>query len=428
MLTRRSYLLATSLAAAALLTEPNRARIGSLVANAKDTGVDPSAASAATAIRGFSGDMYRNVAAERRAKNVACSPFSVAMALAMTRTGARGTTASEMDAVLRAPNPAPQAFNAGLAALAQAVIAPFSDPAADGVKRPRLAIANSIWAQRDLPLEPAFVEALAKYYEAAVHAVDFKTATEAARLEINAWISERTNGKIPEVLSKDALTTMTRMVLANALYLKAPWRTPFNPRLTASAPFTREDGATVSATMMTAPGQTIGYQETPDWFAVELPYVGTQLAMTIVVPTPGRLAAVESSLDGALLERLLAGFPPTRVALRLPRWTFRLPVQLGPLLSRLGMPTAFDERLANFSGITSKAPLHIDKVVHETFIAVDEKGTEAAAATAVIIEAPSIPPPAIPVTVDRSFLYVIHHIAAATPLFVGRVIDPTVER
>ncbi len=421
MVSRRLVLQAVPLAAATALPA-----IATLPATAAlpGTRVAPDAAAvdaAAAAVRDFSADAYRALAlAGDPYADLVCSPYSVAVALAMARAGASGTTASEMDAVLHAPDPAPRALDAGLNALDQLMVAGYQDPGGDGTTCPQLAVANSLWTQLDLSLEPAFRETLTGYYGADAHPVDFRV-TEAARQEINTWIGDRTGGKIPELLAPGVLAPLTKLVLANAIYLKAGWRFPFDVRATAAAPFTRDDGETATVAMMAGTVPQAGYLEGDSWLAVDVPYVGSGLAMAVVVPTRGRLADVEAAIDGAWLTRLLRGFHPTTVQLRLPRWRFRLPTELGGLLARLGMPTAFTPR-ADFSGITSDVDLCIDRVVHEAFIAVDERGTEAAAATAIVLP-PSAQQPR-PVQVDRPFLFVIHDLPRVTPLFIGRVGSP----
>ncbi len=380
---------------------------------------------AAGAVRAFTADMYRELALPAGAArgNLVCSPYSAAVALAMARVGARGQTADEMDTVLHAPAPRPEALDAGLGALDRALAA-LDDPAGTGAQRPRLSMANALWPQYDLPLHPAFVDTLTACYDATAHPVDFRRSTEAARLEINAWVNDRTSGRIPQLLASGVVTTMTCLVLTNAIYLKANWEFPFPDKVTAPAPFTTELGDTIQVPMMTLPACDVGYLAGQGWQAVDLPYVGSELAMAVVVPEPGLLAALEQEMDGPWLQRLLTGFTRRQARIRLPRWTFRLPSDLGEILVRLGMPTAFTPQ-ADLSGMSPTGGLYISRVMHEAFIAVDEYGTEAAAATAAVVSRTSV---GADVSADRPFLYVIHDVATATPLFVGRVTDPTTER
>jgi serpin B len=216
----------------------------------------------------------------------------------------------------------------------------------------------------------------------------------------------------------------TTLILTNTTYLKAAWTYPFSAASTVAAPFTRDDGQVVEVPMMRGPFDPMGYLEGDGWRAVDVPYATGELAMAIVLPTRDDLAAVEAHLDETWLGALLRGFRFEDVRLRLPKWTFRLPAELGAVLSELGMPTAFTSH-ADFTGMSTEPSLSIDNVVHETFIAVDEKGTEAAAASAVIVRPPSIPR-GPEFFADRPFLYVIHDRSSGVPLFIGRVHDPRI--
>ncbi|MFY1691187.1 serpin family protein [Plantactinospora sp. WMMB782] len=426
MVSRRSVLRALPLTAAALTAGPGASRpLGGSSTSTDPVRVPPDPATAqagATAVRGFTADLYRTLASTRPGGNVVCAPYSVGIALAMTRAGAGSTTADEMDAVLHAPHPRPSALDAGLNTVDQMLATRYRD--GDGIKQPRLTTANALWTRLDLGVRSGFRDTLAGYYGAAPHPVDFRNATEAARQEINTWVSDRTNAKIPELLRSGVVSPDTSLMLTNTTYLKAAWTYPFGATATAPAPFTRDDGSVVDVPMMRGPFDPMGYLEGDGWRAVDVPYAGGGLAMAIVMPTRADLAAVEAGLDATWLAALLTGFRFTDVQLRLPRWTFRLPAELGALLSGLGMPTAFSSR-ADFAAMSTEPALRIDDVVHETFIAVDEKGTEAAAASAVIVRPPSIPQ-GPQFFVDRPFLYVIHDRFTGVPLFLGRVHDPLV--
>ncbi|MEU5670032.1 serpin family protein [Micromonospora sp. NPDC047762] len=427
MVSRRSVLRAVPLAAAALTAAPGDLRWPGPPSTSADTDrvpPDPATMQAtATAVRGFTADLYRTVAATRAGGNVVCAPYSVGLALAMTRAGARTTTADEMDTVLHAPRPRPCALDHGLNTVEQALAGRYQD--GDGVKQPRLTTANALWTRLDLVLRPRFRDTLAGYYGATPRPVDFRGAPEVARQEINTWVSDRTNAKIPELLQSDAVSPDTSLILTNTLYLKAAWKYPFTTAATATGPFTRDDGTVVDVPTMRGPFDRMGYLEGDGWRAVDVPYAGDGLAMAIVMPTRDDLATVEASLDATWLGALLTGFQITDVELRLPRWTFRLPAELRAALSSLGMPTAFTSQ-ADFTGMSTQPALSIDDVVHETFIAVDEKGTEAAAASAVIVRPPSIPQ-GPQFFVNRPFLYVIHDRLTGVPLFLGRVHDPLAE-
>jgi serpin B len=254
--------------------------------------------------------------------------------------------------------------------------------------------------------------------------VDYNTAPERARSLINGWTAGLTHHRIEEIVPAEALDALTRLVLVNALYLKAPWETPFEKSATRPGPFRRADGSTVEAKLMAGLLEDASYAETAEWQSVRLPYAGRGLAMTVVLPRAGAMARTWDMVVRGGIANLLAAPQPQAVQLTLPKWTLRTRVPLEDTLSALGMPTAFDSTHADFSGMTRQEPPHISAVLHETFIAVDEEGTEAAAATAVLVGTLAAPV-AVPMTVDRPYLYVIHDVRHGTPLVVGRVDDPT---
>lgn len=382
----------------------------------------PTLPAVARALRGFSADLFRQLAA--RSGNVVCSPFSVAVALAMARNGARGPTATEMDRVLHAPPPTE--LNGGLNALTRRLDSRSGvHRRADGsTARVSLAVANSLWGQQETTWEQTFLDTLASEYGTGMRVVDYTTDADGARQAINKWTSEQTAGKIEDLVPAGLLDRLTRLLLVNAIYLKAPWEEPFTKAHTRPVTFTRADGSRVSVPMMSHLVKSARHASGPGWQAVDLRYAGSQLAMAVVVPAPGQLAAVQRGFDGAALSGLLAGLRWTPVALSLPRWKFRTRAGLGEHLGALGMPTAFTDQ-ADFTGMTAQAHIAIKAVLHEAFIAVDEEGTEAAAATAVAMSLTAAPPPPVRVTVDRTFIFVIHDVETETPLFVGRVDDPT---
>jgi serpin B len=386
---------------------------------------EPALAGAVASVLAFTADLYRRAAAAT-AGNLVCSPYSVAVALGMARAGAVGATAAEMDTVLHASaaGGAPDAPHAGLNALAQHVegLAGRRTRADGSTAEITLDVANSLWGQRLLRWEAPFLEILARHYGTGMRVVDYQADPAGAAGAINGWTSKRTRARIPELIQPGDLTVLTRLVLVNALYLRCPWETPFADA--RPAPFTRADGSVVQAHMMSVTVSDGGYVTGPGWRAVDIPYAGRELAMAVVVPGPGRFDAVQAALDGKALRDLLTGFRSVPVGLDLPRWTLRTHAPLGDLLAELGMPTAFTDA-ADFSGMTTTERLCIDQVVHEAFVAVDEEGTEAAAATAVIAQVVSATPVEAQLTVDRPFLFVIHDRQTAAPLFIGRVGDPT---
>jgi serine protease inhibitor len=378
---------------------------------------------AVSAISAFSAELFAAVAGSSKA-NLICSPYSVAVALGMTVQGARGTTARQILDVLHA-DAAPE-LAGGLNAVDLALSTRSGTvPGVNGGKddRVELSAANSLWGQGGLQWQQPFLDVLARDFGTGMRVVDYGAA-EAARVTINAWVSRQTRTRIPELVPNGVIDADTRLTLVNALYFKAPWLTPFETDQTRTAPFHRLDGSTVSTDLMNTSAIS-RYTSGPGWAAVDLPYALDKLALAVVVPDIGRFAEVEKSLTGDWLTKLLSGFQPVPVQIGLPRWKVRSQIELGDGLAGLGMPVAFTDA-ADFSGMTTQERLEIAAVVHEGYIAVDEAGTEAAAATAVVMRAASgmVAPPRS-VIADRPFIYVIHDLPTGATLFVGRVLDPT---
>jgi serine protease inhibitor len=388
------------------------------------SGTQAARQAAVSGVSAFSAELFAAIAGSGSA-NLVCSPYSVAVALGMTVQGAEGVTAKQILELLHAEDAAGLAeglnrIDIALAARSGPV------PGSNGRKpeRVELATANSLWGQGGFRWQQPFLDTLARDFGTGMRVVDYR-APEVARAAINAWVSQQTRARIRKLVPAGAIDADTRLTLVNALYLKAPWLTPFEAGMTRKAPFHRLDGSTVSTDLMNA---TAGNRFTsgPGWVAVDLPYARGEVAMTVVVPEAGRFAEIQKSLTGEWLTQLLTGLQPAPVQVGLPRWTVRTQVGLADALAGLGMPTAFTDA-ADFSAMTTQAPLKISAVVHEGFIAVDEAGTEAAAATAVTMTLASgmVARPRS-VVADRPFLYVIHDLPTGTPLFVGRVLDPTV--
>ena len=369
---------------------------------------------AVASVSALAGGLYDALAAEPG--NLAFSPYSVAVALAMTLNGARGETAAEMRDVLHARDLG--ALNGGLAALSLHL---------EGLAGRRITLdtANALFGQRDTAWQQPFLDDLARYYGAGMRLVDYRFAAEAARGLINGWTARQTHDRIPEIVPPGVLDALTRLVLVNAVYLKAPWSEPFEREATRRRPFVTDTGVTVAADMMTAGLESARWGAGDGWEAVRLAYAGGKLAMTVVLPAEGRLADVSAAVAAGGLTEILGATRRGGVMLSLPRWRFRTQASLDEALRGLGMRAAFDERAADFGGMTRQERLCVSTVLHEAFIAVDEDGTEAAAATAVVMRTVSAPMLEHEVVVDRPFLFVVHDVAHLTPLFVGRVTDPT---
>ena len=382
-------------------------------------GSDADAAQAAAAIAAFGFDYYR--AALTSGGNAVVSPASIVLALSMAQAGARGETASQMNAVLHSA--ADAGSGNGINSLDQALTGlsgTFKDRG-NTDRQVTLRIANAPFAQRDLQLEQPFLDTLASRYGAGLRLVDFKGDPNGTCSLINGWVSDQTEGRITRLV--DSLDPLTRLVLVNAIYLKAPWLEPFDETGTKDAPFTRADTTRVSVPTMTAYLTEARYASGTGWQAVELPYVGPALAMTIVVPDD--LAAFERGLNATSFAQITAALSGAHVDLTLPRFEIESKSDLSAKLARMGMPLAFDPNSADFSGITTQEPLYISKVIHQADISVDEKGTEASAATAVVMTAGAMPGGPVTVHVDRPFIFALRDTRTGAILFLGRVVDPS---
>jgi serpin B len=378
------------------------------------------AVSAAAAVNAFGFDLLRAIHPQGDA---VVSPASIALALAMARAGAVGDTATQMDAVLHdaASDAHPTWLNA-LAAALDSRTGTFKD--ADGKdQQVTLRIANATYSQQGMVLRPAFLRAIAERFGAGVQLVDFKTATEAARLAINGWVAGQTEQRIKELLAAGVLDDMTRLVLVNAVYLKAAWVNPFDADATKPAPFHHLDGTTTDVPTMHLDAD-LPYAEGDGWRAVQLPYVGGSLVMTIVVPDD--FAAFTAGLDGARFEAVAGALDQQQrqVTLAFPAFGTETKVDLAAVLSALGMPAAFDPVAADFSGITADERLSISAVIHQANIDVDEKGTEAAAATAVVMRATAMPAEHVTLNVDRPFVFALRDAATGAIVFLGQIVTP----
>ena len=379
------------------------------------------AADAGAAVNAFGLDLYRHVVAQDPSANAVLSPASIALALAMARAGAGGQTATEMDALLHGFGTDEHA--AWPAALDQALTArtgTFTDRNGEPADV-TLRIANAPFADRSLPLVPAYLDALAARFGAGLRLVDFKSAPEAARSLINRWVADQTEQRIPTLLQPGTIDDQTRLALVNAIYLKAAWQLPFDDGSTSPGPFTTSAGTTVNVPVMRDMDE-FGYASGGGWKAVELPYVGGKLAMLVIVPDD--LAAFEATLDQPALAAITDALQTRAVNLGLPRFATRSQLSLGDLLAALGMPTAFTDH-ADFSGISTEEQLRIGAVIHQADIDVDEQGTEASAATAVMMRPASLPLDVVDLTIDRPFLFALRDLETGAVVFLGRITDPT---
>lgn len=369
----------------------------------------------AAAGNAFGLDLYTSLRTD--GQNLFFSPASIAYALAMTSLGARGGTAAEMDGVLHLP-----ADDAAVAAGFGALMADMAKAGGPVT----INLANRLYGERTTPFAPDYLALLERHFGAALEQVDYRNDPEAARRLINTWVEDRTAQKIRDLLAPGSVNADTRLTLVNAVYFLGAWARPFPKEATADAPFHREQGGDVTVPFMHLTGR-FGYLEQDGVQIVSLPYRGNTMEMVVILPAAGTpLPTIEAQLDADRLATWLTAPMPTKVAITLPRLHLETSFDLAKALAALGMPTAFTHR-ADFSGMTTDGtPLLISRVVHKAYLDVDEEGTEAAAATAVMMEATSAMRPEQPkdFRADRPFILAIRHKASGAILFLGRVADP----
>jgi serpin B len=405
---------------------------------------------AATATNQLAIDLYRQLATASPfggglatgAENLCVSPYSIESALAMTFAGADGETRAEMARVLHFPNDG-NAVPASFASL-QRLLEEMSAKTTELVKESKrfggpsepitLAIANRLFAQKGYDFRESFLALVKQNFGAAFEPMDFVHDSSGATQYINKWIADQTRDRIRDLIPAGALDDTTRLVLANAIYLKAPWAHSFSEQATGPEPFHAHGGAAVDVPTMRKSSNNFGYAKRDEFTAVSLPYAGGDLQFLILLADDvNGLQALESKLTSETLAQC-AKLETREVDLHLPKFKLEPPTMaLAQKLEALGMKTAFDQPRgsANFDRMAPRKPndyLYISQVFHKTFIAVDEKGTEAAAATAVAMMAGSAlrspPPPPIEVKVDRPFVYAIQHVPSGVCLFLGRLTDP----
>jgi serpin B len=366
----------------------------------------------------FAFKLYQEL--KKKDGNLFYSPYSISLALAMTYAGANGETAQQMADTLHflleqdKLHPAFNWLDAELAKRGQGA------KGKDG-EGFRLNIVNAIWGQKDYEFLADFLDVLAENYGAGLRILDFITEAEASRIAINDWVSDQTEGRIENLIPPGAINELTRLVLTNAIYFNAAWKYPFDGNMTANGPFYLLDGGQKTVLMMKQ-DQFFGYAEGEGYQAVELPYDGDELSMVILLPASGNFEAFEEGLQAQQVSDIISSLQPTRVMLTMPKFEFVSQFSLKDTLAeKMGMPDAFSPEDADFSGMTGKPELFISDVVHKAFVAVNEAGTEAAAATAVVVGIVSMPGE---VTIDRPFIFLIRDIETGAILFVGRVLNP----
>ena len=370
----------------------------------------------------FAFDLYQKLKTSEG--NLFYSPYSISAALAMTYAGASSTTAALMATALH--------FNLSQEKLHPAFNWLDSELAKRGEGAEgkddegfRLNVVNAIWGQKGYGFKVAFLDTLAENYGAGLRILDFISEPDKSRVTINDWVNEQTEKRIQNLIAPGGITPLTRLVLTNAIYFNAAWENQFYEEATENLSFYLLDGGSVTVPMMKQT-ESLRYAKGDNYQAVELPYDGGELSMVILLPAEGKFTEFENSLDYRQADRIFSSLKGKRVKLTMPKFEFESDFSLKQALSALGMAEAFSGG-ADFSGITGNSDLFIGDVVHKAFVSVDENGTEAAAATAVIMlgSAPG-PKPEEPVTVtiDRPYIFLIRDIETGAILFIGRILNP----
>ncbi len=367
----------------------------------------------------FAVDLYAQLS--KQPGNLFFSPESISTAFGMAYAGAHGETATEMQHVLHFTLP-PDRLHPAMGALLTEMNAQH--------KGYELHVADALWAQQDASFEQNYLKLVQSDYGAGFHRVNFKISPDGVRATINAWVEKQTNDKIKDLIGQGALNSSTRLVLTNAIYFKGDWQDPFDGEATQKEEFHLSATQWVMAPMMHRTGG-YSYYDGGTFQALELPYAGNEISMVVLLPkeTDGLPALEKSFASGVAGEWIKKLEPVDKVILTLPRFTMTQQFELSSALSAMGMAQAFSSS-ADFSGMTGKPDFSISAAIHKAYIDVNEKGTEAAAATAIVMyatamrrEAPE--PPPIVFRADHPFLFILLDTQSGSMLFLGRVADPT---
>jgi len=382
-----------------------------------DTGATPSGVSSVIdANNQFAFELYSKFN-ENEKGNIFFSPYSISTALAMTYEGARGQTAEEMQNVFHFPadiNVRGPAF------------AKIYNEINKKDKEYKLNTANALWAQKDYAFLNSYFDLVGKYYGGKVTNLDFIGETEKSRVTINDWVEDQTNDKIKDIIPPGVLNPMTRLVLTNAIYFKGTWVKQFDEKNTKEQDFRVSPGNTVKVPMMSLTGKDakFNYTETDKLQVLELLYKGNELSMLVLLPKEDNLDSISDSLNAEKLAGLRSSLREQQVDVFLPKFKFETKYFMADTLSDMGMPTAFTQGKADFSGMTGNQDLFISKVIHQAFVEVNEEGTEAAAATVVIMTMSAVPRQTI-FMADHPFIVIIQQKETGNILFLGKVMDPS---
>ncbi len=364
----------------------------------------------------FAFELYKNLS-EKEEGNLFFSPYSISSALAITYEGARERTAEEIKNVFHFPDY--DTLRPNFAAIYNEINKGYRDYT--------LRTGNALWVQKDFPLLENYTTMVERYYGAKAANLDFANEPEKSRQTINNFIEKQTNGKIKDLIPKGLINPYTRLVITNAIYFKGTWKVEFDPKETQEMDFHVDSNKTIKVQMMhmKPKEKKFNYAETEDAQILELPYKGDDISMLIILPKLGKLSEIEKKLTIEKLEEWESKMKETEFNdIYLPKFEIETKYFLEDTLANMGMPTAFSPD-ADFSGMTGRRDLSISHVIHQAYVKVDEKGTEAAAATAVIFEK-SMPAPEIIFKADHPFIFIIQQRSTGNILFIGRVVEPKI--
>ncbi len=361
----------------------------------------------------FALELYSKLNEENAGKNIFFSPYSISVALAMTYEGARGQTAEEMQSVLHFPAD-PEVRRPAFARI-------YNQINKRG-KKYKLSTANALWAQKDYPFLDEYFNTVEKYYGGKVTNLDFVGDPENSRITINKWVEAQTNNKIKDLIPEGVIDAATRLVLTNAIYFKGTWFKQFDKKNTVERDFKISPTNSVKVQMMHLDDKKakFNYTETKDLKILELPYSGGDLSMLILLPKDS-IEQLESELTIENLNNWTARLKEEEVSIYLPRFKFETKYFMAKTLREMGMSSAFGN--ADFSGMTGRRDLYISNVIHQAFVEVNEEGTEAAAATAVVMKEAAMMKKLF--NADHPFIFIIREKETGNILFLGRVSDPT---
>jgi serpin B len=380
------------------------------------TAPEGSVASVVTGNNNFAFDVYRALSSreDQKGKNLFLSPFSISSALAMTYAGARSETEAQMARVMHFELKQSRLHPAFSALLARM----------QGKEGYQLSIANALWPQKEYPFRDDFMRTGTVSYQGGIQALDYQTNTEGSRQIINQWVEQKTQDKIKELIPPGALNQLTRLVLTNAIYFKGKWDKQLNTANTAPVVFWLNGTETVMVPMMSQT-ERVSYFQNDTLQMLELPYAGKELSMVVLLPERNlRIGNLELMLSATTVERWMSSMTQQEVRVNLPRFKTTCSYDLSSELIKMGMTDAFNPSKADFSAMTAKDSLYISQVLHKTFVEVNEEGTEAAAATAVVVRVRGTTPLGYQFRADRPFIYLIRDRTTGCILFLGRVMNP----